>query len=186
MSRQPACPVHTTPLPPAGIPERVELAPLPLWQPVGEELNLSCLASGGAPRDHLSVVLLRGEEELGRQPVGKGEPAEVMFTVQPRREDHGTNFSCRSELDLRSQGLELFQNTSAPRKLQTYGEALGSQQRRWDEGDFLLGMRGPWEGEAPGHRAAETVATLIAKASGKSIFLATGVECFGWGACTAR
>lgn len=164
----------------------MELAPLPLWQPVGEELNLSCLVSGGAPRDHLSVVLLRGEEELGRQPVGKGEPAEVMFTVQPRREDHGTNFSCRSELDLRSQGLELFQNTSAPRKLQTYGEALGSQQRRWDEGDFLLGMWGPWEGEAPGHGAAEKVATLIAKASGKSIFLATGVECFGWGACTAR
>nr|ABX75547.1 intercellular adhesion molecule 1 [Bos taurus] len=101
-------------------PEHVELAPLPLWQPVGEELNLSCLVSGGAPRAHLSVVLLRGEEELGRQPVGKGEPAKVMFTVQSRREDHGTNFSCRWELDLRSQGLELFQNTSAPRKLQTY------------------------------------------------------------------
>uniref|UniRef100_A0A8C6CLL8 Intercellular adhesion molecule 1 n=1 Tax=Moschus moschiferus TaxID=68415 RepID=A0A8C6CLL8_MOSMO len=101
-------------------PEHVELAPLPLWQPVGEELNLSCQVSGGAPRDHLSVVLLRGEEELGRQPLGKGEPAEVRFTVQPRREDHGTSFSCRWELDLRSQGLELFQNTSAPRKLQTY------------------------------------------------------------------
>ncbi|XP_055285584.1 intercellular adhesion molecule 1 isoform X2 [Moschus berezovskii] len=101
-------------------PEHVELALLPLWQPVGEELNLSCQVSGGAPRDHLSVVLLRGEEELGRQPLGKGEPAEVRFTVQPRREDHGTSFSCRWELDLRSQGLELFQNTSAPRKLQTY------------------------------------------------------------------
>uniref|UniRef100_A0A8C6CLZ5 Ig-like domain-containing protein n=1 Tax=Moschus moschiferus TaxID=68415 RepID=A0A8C6CLZ5_MOSMO len=101
-------------------PEHVELAPLPLWQPVGEDLNLSCQVSGGAPRDHLSVVLLRGEEELGRQPLGKGEPAEVRFTVQPRREDHGTSFSCRWELDLRSQGLELFQNTSAPRKLQTY------------------------------------------------------------------
>lgn len=184
MGRQPACPVHITPLSPAGFPEHVELAPLPLWQPVGEELNLSCLVSGGAPRAHLSVVLLRGEEELARQPVGKGEPAEVMFTVQPRREDHGTNFSCRWELDLRSQGLELFQNTSAPRKLQTYGEALGSQQRRCTEGDFLLGMRGPWEAEAPGHGAAEKVATLIAKASGKSIFLATGVECSGLGACT--
>ena len=79
---------------------------------------------------------------------------------------------------------ELFQNTSAPRKLQTYGEALGSQQRRWTEGDFLLGMRGPWDGEAPGHGAVEKVATLIAKASGKSIFLATGVECSGLGACT--
>ncbi|XP_019819699.2 intercellular adhesion molecule 3 [Bos indicus] len=103
-----------------GFPKRVELAPLPLWQPVGEELNLSCLVSGGAPRAHLSVVLLRREEELGRQPLGKEEPAKVTFMVQPRREDHGTNFSCRSELDLRSQGLELFQNTSAPRKLQTY------------------------------------------------------------------
>ncbi|XDC55361.1 hypothetical protein R6Z07M_006543 [Ovis aries] len=101
-------------------PERVELAPLPLWQPVGEELNLSCQVSGGGPRHHLSMVLLRGEEELDRQPVGKEEPAEVTFMVQPRREDHGTSFSCRWELDLRSQGLELFQNTSAPRKLQTY------------------------------------------------------------------
>lgn len=99
MGRQPACPVHITPLSPAGFPEHVELAPLPLWQPVGEELNLSCLVSGGAPRARLSVVLLRGEEELARQPVGKGEPAEVMFTVQPRREDHGTNFSCRWELE---------------------------------------------------------------------------------------
>ncbi|KAI4569396.1 hypothetical protein MJT46_006690 [Ovis ammon polii x Ovis aries] len=103
-----------------GFPEHVELAPLPLWQPVGEELNLSCQVSGGGPRHHLSMVLLRGEEELDRQPVGKEEPAEVTFMVQPRREDHGTSFSCRWELDLRSQGLELFQNTSAPRKLQTY------------------------------------------------------------------
>ncbi|XP_065773821.1 intercellular adhesion molecule 3 isoform X1 [Muntiacus reevesi] len=103
-----------------GFPERVELAPLPLWQPVGEQLNLSCLVFGGAPRDHLTVVLLRWEEELGRQPVGKEEPAKVTFMVQPRREDHGTNFSCRSELDLRSQGLELFQNTSGPRKLRTF------------------------------------------------------------------
>ncbi|XP_040096675.1 intercellular adhesion molecule 1 [Oryx dammah] len=101
-------------------PERVELAPLPLWQPVGEELNLSCQVSGGAPRHHLSMVLLQREEELDRQPVGKEEPAEVTFLVQPRREDHGTSFSCRWELDLRSQGLELFQHTSAPRKLQTY------------------------------------------------------------------
>ncbi|KAI4541670.1 hypothetical protein MJG53_007144 [Ovis ammon polii x Ovis aries] len=116
-----------------GFPERVELAPLPLWQPVGKHLNLSCLVFGGAPRDHLSVVLLRREEELGRQPVGKEEPAKVTFMVQPRREDHGTNFSCRSELDLRSQGLELFQNTSAPTKLRTFASeahiqlALGNQ-----------------------------------------------------------
>ena len=113
----------------SGFPERVELAPLPLWQPVGEHLNLSCLVFGGAPRDHLSVVLLRREEELGRKPVGKEEPAKVTFMVQPRREDHGTNFSCRSELDLRSQGLELFQNTSAPTKLRTFGE--GKNCRWW-------------------------------------------------------
>lgn len=107
----------------------MELAPLPLWQPVGEELNLSCQVSGGGPRHHLSMVLLRGEEELDRQPVGKEEPAEVTFMVQPRREDHGTSFSCRWELDLRSQGLELFQNTSAPRKLRTFGE--GKNCRWW-------------------------------------------------------
>ncbi|XP_028355447.1 intercellular adhesion molecule 3 [Physeter macrocephalus] len=102
-------------------PERVELAPLPQWQPVGEHLIVRCMVSGGAPRDHLTVVLLREEKELGRQPAGKGEPAEVTVTVPARRDDHGANFSCRTELDLRSQGLGLFQNSSAPRKLRTFG-----------------------------------------------------------------
>ncbi|XP_015096517.1 intercellular adhesion molecule 3 [Vicugna pacos] len=101
-------------------PERVELAPLPRWQSVGRHFNLSCLVSGGAPRSHLVVVLLRGEEELGRQPVANGEPVEVMVTVLASRDDHGANFSCRTELDLRSQGLGLFQNHSAPRKLRTF------------------------------------------------------------------
>ncbi|XP_029074600.1 intercellular adhesion molecule 1 [Monodon monoceros] len=101
-------------------PERVELAPLPLWQPVGENLTLRCMVSSGAPRDHLTVVLLREEEELGRQPVGDGEPTEVTVTVLASRDDHGANFSCRTELDLRSQGLGLFQNSSAPRKLRTF------------------------------------------------------------------
>ncbi|XP_066888930.1 intercellular adhesion molecule 3 isoform X1 [Kogia breviceps] len=101
-------------------PERVELAPLPRWQPVGENLILHCVVSGGAPRDRLTVVLLREEEELGRQPVGKGEPAEVTVRVLARRDHHGANFSCRTELDLRSQGLGLFQNSSDPRKLRTF------------------------------------------------------------------
>uniref|UniRef100_A0A8C9CUU6 Intercellular adhesion molecule 3 n=1 Tax=Phocoena sinus TaxID=42100 RepID=A0A8C9CUU6_PHOSS len=101
-------------------PERVELAPLPLWQPVGENLTLRCMVSSGAPRDHLTVVLLREEEELGRQPAGDGEPAEVTVTVLASRDDHGASFSCRTELDLRSQGLGLFQNSSAPRKLRTF------------------------------------------------------------------
>ncbi|XP_004633057.1 intercellular adhesion molecule 3 [Octodon degus] len=33
---------------------------------------------------------------------------------------HGANFSCRTELDLRSEGLELFLNTSASRQLRTF------------------------------------------------------------------
>ncbi|XP_006179435.1 intercellular adhesion molecule 1 isoform X1 [Camelus ferus] len=101
-------------------PEHVKLAPLPTWQPVDEHFILTCQVSGGAPRAHLSVMLLRGEEVLERQPVAKGESTEVMFTVLAKREDHGVNFSCRTELDLRSEGLGLFQNSSAPRKLQTF------------------------------------------------------------------
>lgn len=101
-------------------PERVELAPLPPWHPLDKPLLLSCLLSGGAPRAHLTVALFKGEEELGRQPAAKGEPTEVTVTVSASRDDHGANFSCRTELDLRSQGLGLFQNSSAPRKLQTF------------------------------------------------------------------
>ncbi|XP_025771800.1 intercellular adhesion molecule 3 [Puma concolor] len=101
-------------------PERVELAPLPRWQPVGENLTLRCQVAGGAPRTNLTVVLLRGEEELSRQPA-VGEPAEATVTVLAGRDDHLANFSCRTELDLRSRGLGLFQNSSAPRQLRTFG-----------------------------------------------------------------
>ncbi|XP_008706313.1 intercellular adhesion molecule 3 [Ursus maritimus] len=100
-------------------PERVELLPLPRWQPVGENFTLRCQVAGGAPRTSLTVVLLRGEEELSRKPAF-GEPAEVTATVLAGRDDHLANFSCRTELDLRPQGLELFRNSSAPRQLRTF------------------------------------------------------------------
>ncbi|XP_004633061.1 intercellular adhesion molecule 1 [Octodon degus] len=100
-------------------PDRVELSPLPPWQPVGENLTLRCLVAGGAPRRRLTAVLLRGQEELSRQPV-VGGLAEVTATVRVGRDDHGANFSCRTELDLRSEGLELFLNTSASRQLRTF------------------------------------------------------------------
>ncbi|XP_037674414.1 intercellular adhesion molecule 3 [Choloepus didactylus] len=120
------------------LPERVELVSLPPWQPVGETLTLRCVVAGGAPRQHLSVALLRGEEELSRQPA-VGEPAEVTATVLARREDHGANFSCRAELDLRPQGLGLFRNTSAPRQLRTF--ALPVTPPRLDVPRFLeVGM----------------------------------------------
>ncbi|XP_011378557.1 intercellular adhesion molecule 1 [Pteropus vampyrus] len=99
-------------------PERVELESLPHWQPVGKNLTLRCQVEGGAPRPHLSVVLLRGEEELSRQT--KVNLTEVTATVLAGRDDHGANFSCRTELDLRSEGLGLFQNVSAPRQLRTF------------------------------------------------------------------
>ncbi|XP_006898825.1 PREDICTED: intercellular adhesion molecule 1 [Elephantulus edwardii] len=106
-----------------GLPERVELEPLPPWQPVGENLTLRCRVEGGAPRANLTVVLLRGEEELHQQST-EGEPArkpaEVTVTVPARREDHGANFTCRTELDLRSRGLGLFENSSASRQLRTF------------------------------------------------------------------
>lgn len=100
-------------------PERVELLPLPRWQPVGENLTLRCQVAGGAPRSNLTVVLLRGEEALSRRPA-VGEPAEVTVPVLASRDDHLANFSCRTELDLRTQGLGLFQNSSAPRQLRTF------------------------------------------------------------------
>ncbi|XP_054984923.1 intercellular adhesion molecule 1 [Sorex araneus] len=103
-------------------PETVTLASLPSWQPVGQNFTLSCQVAGGAPRNNLTAVLLRGDEELSRQPV-PGVPNDVVkvtATVRARREDHGANFSCRTELDLRPQGLGLFENSSAPRQLRTY------------------------------------------------------------------
>ncbi|XP_037361650.1 intercellular adhesion molecule 1 [Talpa occidentalis] len=100
-------------------PEHVDLAPLPPWQPVGKKLTLHCKVVGGAPRALLTVVLLRGEEELSRQPV-VGETTEVPFTMLASREDHGASFSCRTELDLRSHNLGLLENSSAPRQLRTF------------------------------------------------------------------
>ncbi|XP_032025535.1 intercellular adhesion molecule 3 isoform X1 [Hylobates moloch] len=101
------------------LPERVELAPLPPWQPVGQNFTLRCQVEGGSPRTSLTVVLLRQEEELSRQPAVE-EPAEVTATVLASRGHHGAHFSCRTELDMQPQGLGLFVNTSAPRQLRTF------------------------------------------------------------------
>ncbi|GAB1293923.1 Intercellular adhesion molecule 1 [Apodemus speciosus] len=103
-------------------PEHVELHPQLAWQQVGKNFTLSCLVDGGAPRTQLSAVLLRGEEILSRQPVGGDpqDPKEITFTVLASRGDHGANFSCRTELDLRPQGLALFYNVSEDKLLRTY------------------------------------------------------------------
>lgn len=129
---------------PAAFPEHVELDGLPVWQQVGKNLTLRCWVDGGAPRTQLSAVLLRGEETLSRQPVDGDPkvPKEITFTVLASRGDHGANFSCLTELDLRPQGLALFSNVSEVRQLRTFGEAL-----------FLnCGQVGSWE-EA--HQAIE-------------------------------
>ncbi|XP_036049715.1 intercellular adhesion molecule 1 [Onychomys torridus] len=103
-------------------PERVELDPLPAWQQVGKNLTLRCLVDGGAPRSQLSVVFFQGEEELQRKPVGVDptNPKEITTTVLASRDNHGANFSCRTELDLRPQGLEVFLNVSEARQLRTF------------------------------------------------------------------
>lgn len=72
------------------------------------------------------MTLLRGAQELIRRSFA-GEPprargAVLTATVLARREDHGANFSCRAELDLRPHGLGLFENSSATRELRTFGE----------------------------------------------------------------
>ncbi|XP_049644398.1 intercellular adhesion molecule 5 [Suncus etruscus] len=105
-------------------PEVVELMPLPAWQPVGENFTLSCRVPGAGPRGSLTLILLRGGQELIRRSFA-GEPprargATLTATVLARREDHGANFSCRAELDLRPHGLGLFENTSASRELRTF------------------------------------------------------------------
>lgn len=155
-----SCPAHRTLLlsSPPGFPESVELAPLPQWQPVGENFTLHCKVKGGEPRNSLSVLLLRGKEVLDRQPV-EGHPAEVTTTVLARREDHGANFSCHTELDLRTQSLGLIQNSSATRQLRTFGEALGSLQEdrfRWYS---CLGWGVPGKEGAPGSKGTEKVVT---------------------------
>lgn len=107
-------------------PDRVELVPLPPWQPVGENFTLSCRVPGAGPRASLTLTLLRGAQELtqrsfvGEPPRARG--AVLTATVLARREDHGVNFSCLAELDLRPHGLGLFANSSAPRQLRTFGE----------------------------------------------------------------
>ncbi|XP_049981515.1 intercellular adhesion molecule 5 [Alexandromys fortis] len=105
-------------------PDRVELVPLPPWQPVGENFTLSCRVPGAGPRASLTLTLLRGAQELARRSFA-GEPprargAVLTATVLARREDHGVNFSCLAELDLRPHGLGLFANSSALRQLRTF------------------------------------------------------------------
>ncbi|XP_037674538.1 intercellular adhesion molecule 5 isoform X1 [Choloepus didactylus] len=105
-------------------PDRVELVPLPAWQRVGENFTLSCRVPGAGPRASLTLTLLRGVQELIRRSFA-GEPprargAVLTATALARREDHGANFSCRAELDLRPHGLGLFENSSAPRQLRTF------------------------------------------------------------------
>ncbi|XP_041513680.1 intercellular adhesion molecule 1 isoform X1 [Microtus oregoni] len=103
-------------------PERVELDPLPTWQQVGKNLTLRCLVDGGTPRHQLSVMLLRGEEVLYRQPVDVDpkNPKEITATVLVSRDDHEANFSCLTELDLRPHGLALFTNVSMTRQLRAF------------------------------------------------------------------
>ncbi|XP_060037696.1 intercellular adhesion molecule 3 [Erinaceus europaeus] len=98
-------------------PDRVDLAPLPPWLPVGDNFTLSCRVTGGTPRANLVVVLLRGKEELHRQQLAEEG---VTVVVEASRKDHGVNFSCLTELDLRPHGLGVFQNLSAPQQLRTF------------------------------------------------------------------
>ncbi|XP_008848281.1 intercellular adhesion molecule 5 [Nannospalax galili] len=105
-------------------PDRVELVPLPAWQPVGENFTLSCRVPGAGPRASLTLMLLRGTQELIRRSFA-GEPprargAMLTAKVMARREDHEANFSCIAELDLRPHGLGLFANSSAHRQLRTF------------------------------------------------------------------
>lgn len=113
----------------AAFPERVELDPLPAWQQVGKTLPLRCLVEGGAPRSQLSVVFFQGEEELHAEKLGVNStnPNEITTTVLASRDNHGANFSCRTELDLRPQGLQVFLNVSEARQLRTFGETLGTK-----------------------------------------------------------
>lgn len=113
----------------AAFPERVELDPLPAWQQVGKTLTLRCLVEGGAPRSQLSVVFFQGEEELRAEKLGVNStnPNEITTTVLASRDNHGANFSCRTELDLRPQGLQVFLNVSEARQLRTFGETPGTK-----------------------------------------------------------
>ncbi|XP_074116838.1 intercellular adhesion molecule 5 [Sminthopsis crassicaudata] len=110
-------------------PDRVELEPLPAWLPVGENFTLSCRVPGAGPRSSLSVTLLRGAQELSRRRFPGESPrargAMATYTATARKEDHGANFSCLAELDLRPHGLGLLQNSSTPQELHTFDLAPG-------------------------------------------------------------
>ncbi|XP_051011934.1 intercellular adhesion molecule 1 [Acomys russatus] len=119
------------------LPERVELKPLPAWQQVGQNFTLRCEVEGGAPQTQLSVELLHGEEMLSQGLVGDlpGESKEITALVLASRDHHGANFSCRTELDLRPQGLSLFSNVSVVRQLRTFD--LPVTTLKLDTPDFL-------------------------------------------------
>ncbi|XP_020850580.1 intercellular adhesion molecule 3 isoform X2 [Phascolarctos cinereus] len=118
---------HSTTVTVIQSPEPVNLEPLPRWILMGQNFSLRCQVWGGKPRQNLTMALFRGPQELSRQAVseqGPGKAAEVTFTATASREDHGVNFSCRAELDLRARGLGLYQKSSAPMELHTF--ALGT------------------------------------------------------------
>uniref|UniRef100_A0A6I8MYQ7 Intercellular adhesion molecule 3 n=1 Tax=Ornithorhynchus anatinus TaxID=9258 RepID=A0A6I8MYQ7_ORNAN len=100
-------------------PERVELTPPPAWVPVGENYTVDCRVPEAVPLENLTVALVQGTRELGRQGFPGKPPdtqnATATFTVLARREDHGTDVSCQAQLDLRRLGLELFRGRSASR-----------------------------------------------------------------------
>lgn len=102
------------------LPKRVELAPLPHWHPVDVNLTMRCQVEGGVPRTNLSVFLFRGEKKLRSLQQGVKEPTEFTTTLLPGRDDHGANFSCRTELNLQPKIPGRFQNSSVPRQLRTF------------------------------------------------------------------
>uniref|UniRef100_K7EDT8 Intercellular adhesion molecule 3 n=1 Tax=Ornithorhynchus anatinus TaxID=9258 RepID=K7EDT8_ORNAN len=110
----------------AGPPERVELTPPPAWVPVGENYTVDCRVPEAVPLENLTVALVQGTRELGRQGFPGKPPdtqnATATFTVLARREDHGTDVSCQAQLDLRRLGLELFRGRSASVRLHTFRE----------------------------------------------------------------
>ncbi|XP_020850689.1 intercellular adhesion molecule 1-like isoform X2 [Phascolarctos cinereus] len=95
------------------------------WIPVGQNITLSCHVAGGRPRENLMVVLLRGTQEMSRQPVPKNtlDTVFVKFWVTASREDDEASFSCRAELNLQPRGLMRYQNSSAPLKFYTFALA---------------------------------------------------------------
>ncbi|XP_072458532.1 intercellular adhesion molecule 1 isoform X2 [Notamacropus eugenii] len=91
------------------------------WIPVGQNITLSCHVAGGRPRKNLRVVLLRGAQEISREPAPDTlTTAVVKFQVTASREDDEASFSCHAELNLQSKGLKLYQESSAPLKFYTY------------------------------------------------------------------